>query len=72
MQAPSKPCLPSTAGNIACLIVEPVAGNMNCVPPVPGFLQTLREVTAKHGAVLIFDEVMTGFRRGAGRRPGPV
>jgi glutamate-1-semialdehyde 2,1-aminomutase len=47
---------------IACLIVEPVAGNMNCVPPVPGFLQTLRAVTQKHGAVLIFDEVMTGFR----------
>ncbi len=47
---------------IACLIVEPVAGNMNCVPPVPGFLQTLRTVTLKHGAVLIFDEVMTGFR----------
>lgn len=47
---------------IACLIVEPVAGNMNCVPPVPGFLQTLRTVTLKYGAVLIFDEVMTGFR----------
>ncbi len=47
---------------IACLIVEPVAGNMNCVPPVPGFLHTLREVTANHGSVLIFDEVMTGFR----------
>lgn len=47
---------------IACVIVEPVAGNMNCVPPVPGFLQTLRSVTLKYGAVLIFDEVMTGFR----------
>lgn len=47
---------------IACVIVEPVAGNMNCVPPVPGFLQTLRAVTVKYGAVLIFDEVMTGFR----------
>src|SRR5690606_5223978 len=47
---------------IACVIVEPVAGNMNCVPPVPGFLQTLRAVTAKYGSVLIFDEVMTGFR----------
>jgi glutamate-1-semialdehyde 2,1-aminomutase len=49
-------------GQIACLIVEPVAGNMNCIPPVPGFLETLREVCDKHGTVLIFDEVMTGFR----------
>ncbi|MEW8646939.1 MAG: glutamate-1-semialdehyde 2,1-aminomutase [Candidatus Thiodiazotropha endolucinida] len=47
---------------IACIIVEPVAGNMNCIPPVPGFLETLREVCDKHGSVLIFDEVMTGFR----------
>jgi glutamate-1-semialdehyde 2,1-aminomutase len=47
---------------IACVIVEPVAGNMNCIPPVPGFLQILREECTKHGAVLIFDEVMTGFR----------
>jgi glutamate-1-semialdehyde 2,1-aminomutase len=47
---------------IACIIVEPVAGNMNCVPPVPGFLQTLRKVCDQSGAVLIFDEVMTGFR----------
>jgi len=47
---------------IACIIVEPVAGNMNCVPPVPGFLETLREVCDAHGSVLIFDEVMTGFR----------
>ncbi len=47
---------------IACIIVEPVAGNMNCVPPVPGFLQTLRKVCDASGAVLIFDEVMTGFR----------
>ncbi len=47
---------------IACIIVEPVAGNMNCVPPTDGFLQTLREVCDEHGAVLIFDEVMTGFR----------
>jgi len=47
---------------VACVIVEPVAGNMNCVPPVPGFLEGLREVCDKHGAVLIFDEVMTGFR----------
>jgi len=47
---------------IACIIVEPVAGNMNCVPPAPGFLQTLREQCDRHGALLIFDEVMTGFR----------
>ncbi len=49
-------------GEVACVIVEPVAGNMNCIPPVPGFLETLREECTKHGAVLIFDEVMTGFR----------
>jgi glutamate-1-semialdehyde 2,1-aminomutase len=47
---------------IAGVIVEPVAGNMNCIPPLPGFLETLREVCDEHGAVLIFDEVMTGFR----------
>ncbi len=47
---------------IACVIVEPIAGNMNFVPPVPGFLETLREECSKAGAVLIFDEVMTGFR----------
>jgi glutamate-1-semialdehyde 2,1-aminomutase len=51
---------------IACIIVEPVAGNMNCIPPVPGFLETLREVCDESGAVLIFDEVMTGFRVGLG------
>ncbi len=47
---------------VACVIVEPVAGNMGLVAPVDGFLQTLRELTETHGAVLIFDEVMTGFR----------
>jgi glutamate-1-semialdehyde 2,1-aminomutase len=47
---------------IACIIVEPIAGNMNCVLPVPGFLEALRAVCDRHGAVLIFDEVMTGFR----------
>jgi len=47
---------------IACVIVEPVAGNMGMVPPADGFLETLRELTTAHGAVLIFDEVMTGFR----------
>jgi glutamate-1-semialdehyde 2,1-aminomutase len=49
---------------IACIIVEPVAGNMNCVPPVPGFLEGLREVCDQFGTVLIIDEVMTGFRLG--------
>ena len=47
---------------IACIIVEPVAGNMNCIPPEPGFLETLRLVCDQSGSVLIFDEVMTGFR----------
>ncbi len=48
--------------HIACIIVEPVAGNMGMVPPADGFLQSLRQLTEKHGALLIFDEVMTGFR----------
>jgi len=47
---------------IAAAIVEPVVGNMGCVPPEPGFLEALRDITARHGALLIFDEVMTGFR----------
>jgi len=51
---------------IACVIVEPVAGNMNCVPPVEGFLEALREACDHHGSLLIFDEVMTGFRVAAG------
>lgn len=50
--------------SIACVIVEPVAGNMNLVPPLPGFLERLRELCSQCGAVLIFDEVMTGFRVG--------
>lgn len=50
--------------SVACIIVEPVAGNMNCIPPQPGFLECLREVCTEYGAVLIFDEVMTGFRFG--------
>jgi glutamate-1-semialdehyde 2,1-aminomutase len=51
---------------IAAVIVEPVCGNMGCIPPVAGFLEALRSVTAKHDALLIFDEVMTGFRVAAG------
>jgi glutamate-1-semialdehyde 2,1-aminomutase len=47
---------------IACIIVEPVAGNMGCVLPQPGYLQALRDITTREGALLIFDEVMTGFR----------
>ena len=47
---------------VACIIVEPVAGNMNCIPPVEGFLEALREVCTENDSVLIFDEVMTGFR----------
>ena len=50
--------------DIACIIVEPVAGNMGLVPPQPGFLEGLRDVTTQYGALLIFDEVMTGFRVG--------
>jgi len=52
--------------SIACVIVEPVAGNMNLIAPRAGFLQRLRELCTRHGAVLIFDEVMTGFRVGLG------
>jgi glutamate-1-semialdehyde 2,1-aminomutase len=57
-------------GQVACVIVEPVAGNMNCIPPVPGFLETLRKVCDQYGAVLIFDEVMTGFRVALGGAQG--
>ncbi len=55
---------------IACIIVEAVAGNMNCIPPVPGFLEGLREVCDQHGTLLIFDEVMTGFRVALGGAQG--
>ena len=54
--------LSEVGDEVACIIVEPVAGNMNCIPPVDGFLQGLREICDAHGVVLIFDEVMTGFR----------
>ncbi len=52
----------SNPGQIAAVIVEPVAGNMGVIPPVPGFLEGLRRITKEEGALLIFDEVMTGFR----------
>ncbi len=55
-------CFDRHPGGVAALIVEPVMGNMGCVPPADGFLQALRERCTRHGAVLIFDEVMTGFR----------
>jgi glutamate-1-semialdehyde 2,1-aminomutase len=51
---------------IAAVIVEPVCGNMGCIPPASGFLQSMRDLCSKHGALLIFDEVMTGFRVSAG------
>ena len=53
-------------GRIAAVIVEPVCGNMGCIPPNNGYLEALREITARHGALLIFDEVMTGFRVSSG------
>ena len=56
--------------SIAGVIVEPVAGNMNCIPPLPGFLQGLRDVCTEYDAVLIFDEVMTGFRVALGGAQG--
>jgi glutamate-1-semialdehyde 2,1-aminomutase len=52
----------SRAEEIACVIIEPVAGNMGCVPPASGYLESVREITSQHGALLIFDEVITGFR----------
>ncbi|HDZ16254.1 hypothetical protein LCGC14_0984320 [marine sediment metagenome] len=55
-------CFEEVGEQIACIIIEPVAGNMNCIPPVPGFLEGLREICDQYGSVLIFDEVMTGFR----------
>ena len=53
-------------GQIACVIVEPVVGNAGCIPPKPGYLEALRAITARAGTVLIFDEVMTGFRLALG------
>jgi glutamate-1-semialdehyde 2,1-aminomutase len=56
----------ANSGQIAAVLVEPVAGNMGCVPPLPGFLEGLREICTKEGALLVFDEVITGFRLAAG------
>jgi glutamate-1-semialdehyde 2,1-aminomutase len=63
-------CLEAQGGEIAAIIVEPVAGNMNCIPPQPGYLQGLRELCDAHGCLLIFDEVMTGFRVALGGAQG--
>ncbi len=60
----------TAADQIACVIIEPVAGNMNCIPPLAGFLEGVRETCSKHGIVLIFDEVMTGFRVALGGAQG--
>lgn len=57
-----KKLLEAHKNDVACVIVEPVVGNMGCIPPQPGFLQGLRELCNIHASVLIFDEVMTGFR----------
>ncbi len=57
-----KDCLASRGKEIAAIIVEPVTGNMNCIPPVDGYLEGLRAACDEHGCLLIFDEVMTGFR----------
>ena len=58
--------LESSAGEVAAIIVEPVAGNMGCIPPQRGFLEGLRKLATEHNALLIFDEVMTGFRLSKG------
>lgn len=58
--------LAEIGNQVACIIIEPVAGNMNCIPPVEGFLEGLRSLCDEHGVVLIFDEVMTGFRTALG------
>nr|MDA3870717.1 glutamate-1-semialdehyde 2,1-aminomutase [Gammaproteobacteria bacterium] len=62
--------LAALGDEIACIIIEPVAGNMNCIPPVDGFLQGVRELCTQHNVVLIFDEVMTGFRVALGGAQG--
>ncbi len=61
-----KEIIEANKGEVACLIIEPVAGNMGCIPPKDGFLQGLRNLCDRHGILLIFDEVMTGFRLAKG------
>lgn len=61
-----KTALEKNKGKVACVIIEPVVGNMGCILPKDGFLQELRDLTQRHDVVLIFDEVMTGFRLGLG------
>jgi glutamate-1-semialdehyde 2,1-aminomutase len=65
-----KKVMEEKGAEIACIILEPVAGNMGMIPPAPGFLEGLREVTEKYGTLLIFDEVMTGFRVAKGCAQG--
>ena len=62
--------LEAQGSKVAAVILEPVAGNMGCIPPLPGFLETARELCTKHGCLLILDEVMTGFRLGLGGAQG--
>jgi len=62
--------LRANAGKVACVVVEPVAGNMGVVPPEAGFLEALRRICDSHGALLVFDEVITGFRLGLGGAQG--
>ena len=62
--------LASEGNRVAAIIVEPVAGNMNCIPPLPGYLEGLREACDEYGCLLIFDEVMTGFRVALGSAQG--
>ena len=61
-----KECFEQIGNEVACVIVEPIAGNMNCIPPEQGFLEALRELCTQYGVVLIFDEVMCGFRAAKG------
>ncbi len=61
-----KALIEANKGEIACIIIEPVAGNMGCIPPKEGFLEALRECCDAHGILLVFDEVMTGFRLAKG------
>jgi glutamate-1-semialdehyde 2,1-aminomutase len=63
-------CLEAHRGEVAAIIVEPVAGNMNCIPPLEGYLEGLRNSCDEHGCLLIFDEVMTGFRVALGGAQG--